>query len=97
MLRVCDDLYDYTGWPVYNGSSLDTTHLVFSSYYNGSSSGAGVGVKNNAASVLPFGTIDTPAQGQTISGTDFINFGWVLTPQPNIIPIDGSTITGLHR
>jgi hypothetical protein len=31
---------------------------------------------NNAASVLPFGTIDTPGQGQTISGTDYINFRW---------------------
>jgi Viral BACON domain len=48
---------------------------------------------NNAASILPFGTIDTPAQGQTVSGSNFINFGWVVTPQPNIVPIDGSTIT----
>jgi IPT/TIG domain len=47
---------------------------------------------NNAASVLPFGTIDTPGQGQTISGASYINFGWVVTPQPNIVPIDGSTI-----
>lgn len=47
---------------------------------------------NNAASILPFGTIDTPGQGQTVSGT-ITNFGWVLTPQPNIVPIDGSTIT----
>src|ERR1700730_14164078 len=47
---------------------------------------------NNAASILPFGTIDTPGQGETISGTNFINFGWVVTPQPNIVPIDASTI-----
>src|SRR5205807_2023043 len=47
---------------------------------------------NNAGSVLPFGTLDTPQQGQTISGTDFANFGWVVTPQPNIVPIDASTI-----
>jgi hypothetical protein len=47
---------------------------------------------NNATSVLPFGTIDTPTQDGTASGPAFINFGWVLTPQPNIIPIDGSTI-----
>jgi hypothetical protein len=47
---------------------------------------------NNAASVLPFGTIDTPGQGETVSGTDYVNFGWVVTPQPNIVPIDGSTI-----
>jgi hypothetical protein len=47
---------------------------------------------NNAASLKPFGTIDTPTQGQTVSGTDFINFGWVLTPLPKFIPYDGSTI-----
>jgi hypothetical protein len=32
---------------------------------------------NNAASILPFGTIDTPGQGEAISGTDYVNFGWV--------------------
>jgi hypothetical protein len=47
---------------------------------------------NNANAVNPFGTIDTPAQGGLVSGGDYINFGWVLTPRPNIIPRDGSTI-----
>ena len=41
---------------------------------------------------LPFGTLDTPLQGGTASGTSFINFGWALTPLPKTIPIDGSTI-----
>lgn len=45
----------------------------------------------NAGAVLPFGTIDTPKQGKTVSGT-IVNFGWALTPQPNAIPADGSTI-----
>ena len=45
----------------------------------------------NAASVKPFGTIDTPAQGATVSGT-VVNFGWALTPLPNAIPTDGTTI-----
>jgi hypothetical protein len=49
-------------------------------------------VLNNATATAPFGTIDTPAQGQTVSGT-VINFGWALTPQPNSIPTDGSTIS----
>jgi hypothetical protein len=39
-----------------------------------------------------FGAIDTPLQGGTASGSDFVNFGWVLTPLPNTIPKDGSTI-----
>lgn len=34
---------------------------------------------NNAGSRLPFGAIDTPAQGATVSGTAFANFGWVLS------------------
>jgi hypothetical protein len=47
---------------------------------------------DNASAVKPFGAIDTPTQGGTASGTAFINWGWVLTPQPNYIPTNGSTI-----
>jgi hypothetical protein len=54
--------------------------------------GARTIVASNATSPLPFGAIDTPIQGATVSGTAFINFGWALTPQPKIIPTDGSTI-----
>jgi len=50
-------------------------------------------VVNNASATKPFGTIDTPGQGGTISGNDSVNFCWALTPPPGIIPIDGSTIT----
>ena len=46
--------------------------------------------------VLPFGAIDTPAQGGTASGSAFVNFGWALTPQPKSIPADGSTITTIE-
>jgi hypothetical protein len=46
----------------------------------------------NATATRPFGTIDTPGQGATISGT-YVNFGWVLTPQPKSIPTSGATIT----
>jgi hypothetical protein len=45
----------------------------------------------NASAVKPFGTIDTPGNGDTVSGTVY-NFGWALTAQPNYIPTDGSTI-----
>ena len=41
----------------------------------------------------PFGAIDTPEQGGTASGRSYVNFGWALTPLPNTIPKDGSTIT----
>jgi hypothetical protein len=47
---------------------------------------------DNANAVKPFGAIDTPSQGGTASGSNFINWGWVLTPQPNNIATDGSTI-----
>jgi hypothetical protein len=47
---------------------------------------------DNANAVKPFGTIDTPAQGGVVSGVDYVNFGWALTPQPKYIPYDGSTI-----
>jgi hypothetical protein len=47
---------------------------------------------SNATATKPFGTIDTPGQGEVVSGT-IVNFGWALTPPPASIPIDGSTIT----
>jgi hypothetical protein len=47
---------------------------------------------DNANAVKPFGAIDTPAQGGTASGGDFVNWGWVLAPQPNRIPKSGATI-----
>jgi hypothetical protein len=45
----------------------------------------------NAAAAKPFGTIDTPASGETLSGV-YVNFAWALTPMPHNIPVDGSTI-----
>jgi hypothetical protein len=48
---------------------------------------------NNASATKPFGAIDTPTQGGTASGANYINFGWALTPMPKTIPTNGSTIT----
>ena len=47
---------------------------------------------DNAHATKPFGAIDTPTQGGTVSGTAFVNFGWALTPTPNTVPFDGSTV-----
>ena len=47
---------------------------------------------DNDHAVKPFGAIDTPVQGGTASGEDYINNGWALTPQPSTIPVDGSTM-----
>ncbi|HEX4568244.1 MAG TPA: hypothetical protein VH138_16530, partial [Vicinamibacterales bacterium] len=46
----------------------------------------------NSASRIPFGTIDTPTQGQTVSGT-IVNFGWTLTQSGKDIDADSSTIS----
>jgi hypothetical protein len=48
---------------------------------------------DNAHASKPFGTIDTPGQGGTASGSAYLNFAWVLTQNPYMIPIDASTIT----
>jgi hypothetical protein len=48
---------------------------------------------DNINAVKPFGAIDTPTQGGIAAGSEFVNFGWALTPLPNTIPTDGSTIT----
>ncbi|MGE5341266.1 MAG: exo-alpha-sialidase [Candidatus Omnitrophota bacterium] len=47
---------------------------------------------DNAHAALPFGTIETPVQGGTASGKNFMVWGWALTPLPHSIPNDGSTI-----
>jgi hypothetical protein len=47
---------------------------------------------DNAHASKPFGTIDTPIQGGTVSGSAFVNFGWALTQNPYLIPTDGSTL-----
>lgn len=59
---------------------------------NSTGLGARTIVAINSMATAPFGAIDTPAQGQTISGSAYLNWGWALTPQPKMIPSNGSTI-----
>ena len=40
----------------------------------------------------PFGLIDKPAWGGTISGSSYVNTGWMLTPPPKTIPKTGYSI-----
>lgn len=47
---------------------------------------------DNAGAVKPFGAMDTPAMGGTVEPGLYRNQGWVLTPLPNMIALDGSTI-----
>jgi hypothetical protein len=74
------------------GNGTFTLHVIARSQSGETQSiGSRVIVVDNASSVLPFGTIDTPGQGATVAGL-VTSFGWALTPQPKMIPLDGSTI-----
>lgn len=46
---------------------------------------------SNGAPIQPFGAIDTPGQGETVSGV-ITNWGWALPGLLSGIPADGSTI-----
>jgi hypothetical protein len=76
-----------------NGSGTFVIHAIATDFAGKTTT---LGTKtihcDNANAVKPFGAIDTPTQGGSASGGSFINWGWVLTPQPNHIPTDGSTI-----
>jgi len=71
------------------------TYLIHAIAHDSSGSAVTLGIKtitcSNNSAVKPFGTIDEPKQGAEISGLKW-NSGWALTPQPNEIPKDGSTI-----
>jgi hypothetical protein len=48
----------------------------------------------NVGVTRPFGAIDTPAQGETISGASYNNFGWVLARGPSMAsPADGGSVS----
>jgi hypothetical protein len=82
-----------TNFLPHNGNGAFTLHAIATDSTGHSTTlGTKVIHCDNAHAVKPFGAIDTPIQGGTASGKDFINWGWVLTPQPNLIPEDGSTI-----
>ncbi len=46
----------------------------------------------NSGSREPFGAVDTPTEGEIVSEDVYLCWGWVLTPRPNFIPYNGSTI-----
>jgi len=47
----------------------------------------------NSTATEPFGAIDTPAQGETISGSNYANFGWVLSRVRHADPPGGGHVT----
>jgi hypothetical protein len=47
----------------------------------------------NSSATTPFGAIDTPAQGGSVTGASVANFGWVLSPNPRRAdPPGGGTV-----
>lgn len=48
---------------------------------------------SNGTATTPFGAIDTPAQGETVTTASLNNFGWVLSPgSRKANPSDGGTV-----
>ncbi|MGE5344085.1 MAG: leucine-rich repeat domain-containing protein [Candidatus Omnitrophota bacterium] len=75
------------------GNGTIVLHAVaYDLFGNRATLGRSTIICDNAHAVKPFGAIDTPTQGGTASGKEFVNFGWALTPLPNTIPVDGSTM-----
>ena len=54
--------------------------------------GSRVIVAQNSTAQEPFGAIDTPGQGETISGTNYPNFGWVLSRVRRADPPGGGSV-----
>jgi Leucine-rich repeat (LRR) protein len=76
-----------------NGNGIFTLHAIATDMEgNHATLGTKTILVDNANAVKPFGAIDTPTQGGTASGSNFRNWGWVLTPQPYMIPTNGTTI-----
>jgi hypothetical protein len=71
-------------WGLYNQGNGNYTFTVFAFDKEGNVASLGrrtVNVNNSAAD-RPFGNIDTPTAGATVSGA-VMNFGWGLTPKLN--------------
>ncbi len=46
----------------------------------------------NSSASEPFGAIDTPGQGETIAGSSYANFGWVLSRVRYADPPHGGSV-----
>jgi hypothetical protein len=97
---------DRAGWgyllltnflPAVSGPSGNGTYKLHFIAYNNAGGQTDLGTRtivvDNVHASKPFGTIDTPGQGDIISGNAYVNFGWTLTQNPYCIPIDGHTMT----
>jgi hypothetical protein len=74
-----------------NGNGTFTFHVEVADRYTTAWLGPRTVTVDNATSPQPFGAVDTPSPGQTVSGIVTVH-GWALTPGTAMIPVDGSTI-----
>ncbi len=76
-----------------NGNGVYTFHAIaVDAEGNQTRLGAKTVTVANKTSAKPFGALDSPAPGETISGSSYGSNGWALTPLPSMIPNDGSGI-----
>ena len=91
-LLLTNGLPDATGGTTTGGNGVYTFHAyAIDSDGHQTFLGSKRVTAANASATKPFGTIDTPGQGETIGGTNYVSFGWALSPK-STIPTDGSTI-----
>jgi hypothetical protein len=75
------------------GNGTFTLHMwAFDQEGQGGPLGSRTIVAQNSAATEPFGAIDTPGQGETISGTNYANFGWVLSRTRRADPPGGGAV-----
>jgi hypothetical protein len=91
-LMLTNELPSNNGSPGVGNGTYNIHAIAHDLAGNSTDLGVKTIVVDNKDALAPFGGIDTPSQGGTVSGTAYVNFGWALTPLPAAIPIDGSTI-----
>ncbi len=84
------------GYMLLTNSLPDGAYRVYAVAVDNAGNEVELGYRNitidNASATDPFGALDAPAQGGVASGSNYVNWGWALTPQPNKIAENGSTI-----
>jgi hypothetical protein len=92
MLILTNTLPDLVGGLPFGGNGTFTLHAIAIDVEGKSRTlGARRIIVDNAHATKPFGNLDTPAMGATVSGVVPV-FGWVLAAPGRLIPTDGSTI-----
>ena len=75
------------------GNGTFTFHMwAFDQEGQGGPLGSRTVVAQNSGATEPFGAIDTPGQGETISGANYANFGWVLSRTRRADPPGGGAV-----